>query len=278
MISKGILIFAFNNSEIDYVKIAEYAAKRATKFLNLPVSLVTDNKDAVHGSFYFDKIIEIEKDPSTNSKFFYDGIDKNNRFVWHNKSRAGYYDLSPYDETLVIDADYIINSDFLKYCWHQPEDFLIYKDSYDFAQHRENREFKVISNTGPDFYWATVFWFRKTKHTQHFFNLVDHIKTNWKYYKFIYQVHSTNFRNDIAFSIAIHMMNGFVNSKFIKTFPRKLFYILDVDFLLDIKDNKISLLVQKENCHSEYIPVAIENTDVHIMNKYSLLRKINDEQ
>jgi len=272
---KGILLFAFNNPDIDYIKLASFAAQRASRFLNLPVSLATDQSMIPANCFAFDNIITVKKDHLNNSKFFYDGVDKSKRIDWHNRSRSGYFDITPYDETLVIDADYIINSDFLKYCWQQPHDFIIYKDSYDLSQHRNNKEFETISDTGIDFYWATVFWFRKSADTEYFFNLVEYIKENWKYYKFIYQVHSTNFRNDIAFSIAIHMMNGFVRGDFAKKFPRKLYYTLDLDFLLDIKDDRMFFLLEKQGKQSDYVPVRIENTDVHIMNKYSLIRYID---
>jgi len=42
--TKGILLFAFNNGTVDYYKMAVATAKRANQFLNLPVSVVTDNK------------------------------------------------------------------------------------------------------------------------------------------------------------------------------------------------------------------------------------------
>ena len=40
--SKGILVHAFNNEEIDYVKQAVMVAERAKKYLNLPTSIITD--------------------------------------------------------------------------------------------------------------------------------------------------------------------------------------------------------------------------------------------
>ena len=40
--SEGILIFAHNNSEVDYVEMAFISAKYASRNLNRPVSLVTD--------------------------------------------------------------------------------------------------------------------------------------------------------------------------------------------------------------------------------------------
>jgi len=40
--TKGILVFAYNNADIDYVKQAAFLAGRSKEFLNLPFSIVTD--------------------------------------------------------------------------------------------------------------------------------------------------------------------------------------------------------------------------------------------
>ena len=51
---KGVLIFARNNAQIDYVKQAHFLAKRIKHYLNLPTSIVTDSveylKDAYKAS------------------------------------------------------------------------------------------------------------------------------------------------------------------------------------------------------------------------------------
>ena len=43
MKNKGALIFARNNEQVDYLKQAYYLAKRITKYLNLPTTVVTDS-------------------------------------------------------------------------------------------------------------------------------------------------------------------------------------------------------------------------------------------
>jgi hypothetical protein len=276
--TRGVLIFAQNNSSIDYTKMAIYAAERVRKFLNVPVSIVTDSREQLlsHNSDVFDTIIDIN-DAAYYTKYFYDGIETSVSLPWKNTSRSNCFYLSPYDETLVIDADFIINSSTLSYCWNQPNDFLIYKNSFDLAQRDNQTEFTSISEYSTDFYWATVFWFRKTDNTAAFFNLVSHIKDNWSYYKFIYQIHSTNFRNDLAFSIALHMMNGFTAGNFAGHLPSKLFYIHDMDMLLSINDTTMNFLVQHNAAHGGYIPAKTVGIDVHVMNKHSLLRVIDNE-
>jgi hypothetical protein len=276
--SKGVLLFAHNNSEIDYAKLAVYAAQRAKKFLQVPVSVVTDNKSIFDNvdADVFDNIIELTDKLTVNHKYFADGSNKNVHSVWNNTSRYSAYSLTPYDDTLVIDVDYIINSTTLNYCWDQPHDFLIYQKGFDLAQWRNVDEFTSIGEHGIPFYWATVFFFRKTSNTELMFALISHIKANWTYYKLVYQVHSSNFRNDIAFSIAIHMLNGFSIGTFAHHLPGKLFYVTDSDFLYQVDDTIMKFLVQKKDSTVDYTPIKTSTVDVHVMNKYSLLRQIDN--
>ena len=60
--TQGVLIFAFNSEGVDYVKMAILSARCAKKFLNKPVSLVTDSRQHLMENFpndvdVFDKII-----------------------------------------------------------------------------------------------------------------------------------------------------------------------------------------------------------------------------
>jgi hypothetical protein len=50
---KGVLLFAFNNDEIDYVKMASITARKVNDYLNLPCTLITDAET----TFKFDNII-----------------------------------------------------------------------------------------------------------------------------------------------------------------------------------------------------------------------------
>ena len=146
--TRGVLIFAQNNNEIDYAKISLYAAQRVEQYLNVPVSLVTDSKDWLLQSqptakTVFDRIITINADTSQTKKF-YDGTLASKTLTWKNLSRSDCYDLTPYDETLVIDSDYIISSNTLSKIWNNANDFLIYQDSFDLAQWRDDSSFKYL--------------------------------------------------------------------------------------------------------------------------------------
>lgn len=268
--SKGVLIFAFNNSEIDYVSIAAYAAKQVKKFLNVPVSIVTNKQELVQPDI-FDQII-VFNDNSNQVKRFYNGFAEYKLSTWHNTSRSNCYDLSPYEETIVIDSDYIVNCDRLKHCWENKEDFLIYDKSLDLASWRNTSEFEYITQYGPKFYWATVFFFRKTPKTKMFFSLIEYIKSNWEYYRTLYQIPGVKFRNDYAFSIAISILG---DDNFAK-FPHRMLYVTDRDFIVDHKESKMTFLVQKKGTTDQYTAISTDNLDVHVMSKYSLLTVIGN--
>lgn len=273
--TRGVLIFAQNNAEIDYAKISLFAAKRVKEYLGVPVSLVTDSADWLKKSqpdaeLVFDQIIEIWTETQQTKKF-YDGSLAAKTLTWKNLSRSDCCYLSPYDETLVIDSDFIISSPTLKNIWDNQHDFLIYKDSFDLANWRDDRSFRYLNQHSIPFYWATAFYFKKTTATWAFFDLIKNIKLNWNYYRLLYNIDSTVFRNDFAFSIAIHMMG----EDFATSLPGKMNYILDRDILLEIDNSKLKFLVEKKNYNGEYTAVKTSNLDVHVMNKYSLTRCID---
>lgn len=279
----GALIFAQNNAAIDYTKLAIFAAKQVIKHLQLPVTLVTDNAEWLNKAYpesadLFDKIIVIdaEYDKKIQEKKFYDGSLSFQKFEWKNHSRVQAYELTPYDKTLVIDSDYIINSSILKEAFNNDYEFQIYRESFDLAGWRDTAPFIRINQNSILFYWATAFVFEKTPVTEAFFNLVTHIRHNWEYYRILYGIDAAAYRNDFAFSIAIYIMNGNKDdNQFAMPLPGTMAYITDRDLLVKMVDTKMQFLVEKESYRGEYTLVKTKDIDVHVMNKQSLTRFIN---
>ena len=103
-----------------------------------------------------------------------------------------------------------------------------------------------------------------------FLILVKHIKENWQFYRFNYDIVDKNFRNDFAFSIAIPTMCNFSDS-FISELPTTIFYTLDRDTLLENNNNKLKFLLENNTL------CKFKNSNVHVMNKYSLDRIIDNK-
>jgi len=277
--SKGVLLFAFNNESLDYVKQAYSLALRISKHLNLPTSIVTDiDIKEKHPTYVssFDKIIKLERVVINNKRRYNDGTLHNRVLNFKNASRENSYDLSPYDETIVMDTDFIICNDKLKSVFNQAQDFMCYSNSSHIGMHSNIPEFNCVSDTSIDFYWATVLFFRKTMLNKTFFNLVKHIRENYMHYRNMYQFKNTMYRNDFAFSIAIHIMNGFQKGNFATELPGKNFFALDKDILIDMDEDKLTFLVEKKDRLGEYTAVNIKGSNCHVMNKFSLERILND--
>jgi len=278
--SKGVFLIARNNGEIDYAKQAVFLARRIKKYLGVPVTLATDSEEYItsdYGTDDFDNIITLPYVDDRNLRYFFDGSLTKKTASFKNSNRANVYRLSPYDETLLMDTDYIISNDLLKGCFGSKSDFMIYNTSDDIAKVRNEAEFDTISNASVDFYWATVVYFKKTETNRVFFDLVKHIEDEWNHYRRVYQITSSLFRNDFAFSIAIHMMNGFQTGTFAQQLPGSMLYTTDKDILWQLNEDEMMFLVEKNGYLGEFTALKTTGQNIHVMNKISLDRIIDRE-
>lgn len=270
--SNGVVLFAFNNTDIDYVKQAIYCAKRVKDYLNLPVQLITDSVDYIQSEYpFYTKYIDeltIIPTPVGSHKTFYDGIYANKKLDWKNTARSNVYNLSIFDKTIVLDTDLLISNNKLLTCFSLSDNFMIAKDYNLINQEISYPSFDRISDASIPMYWATILYFTKSATAEIVFNLVEHIKENYNYYRLVYNISETKFRNDFAFSIAIHTMRGFVeDSNWPTSIPGDMWVSTDKDVLIDIKDNKIKMLAHRDY---DYKAVKLKDATTHVMNKFSL--------
>lgn len=280
--NNGILIFAHNNTELDYVLMSLIAAKLAKKHLNVPVSLVTDDatiawskKSKIHSQIKktFEQVIIVEAPSSNNYRNLRDG-NESKKVPFVNANRVSAYDLTPYDNTLLIDSDFLIFSDRLNNYWNLDYDVMIGKSMNDVLGTRSEILDKKVSEIGPHMFWATTVMFKKNNHSKIFFDLVSYIKENYKYYGDLYRFDTRQYRNDITFSIAKHILNGFEETV-IGSLP-DITTVLDIDILYDVKkDGDLIFLVNDKHNPYNYFLSSTKHTDVHILNKQSIVRNKN---
>ena len=276
--TNGAVIFAQNSANLDYVKMAVFSAKKLKKHLDIPVSLITDSAGWLEQGYpdhVFDKVISIDNSPNNQYKKMNDGTLTSKKIEWKNLTRDRVYELTPYDKTLVIDSDYIINSSVLQSAFDNSYDFQIYKRSMDLAPWRPTEEFTRVSQWSIPFYWATAFIFTKNNIMESFFDLVAYIKSNWMYFRTLYCITASAYRNDYAFSIAIHIMNGKTNGQFATDLPGTMTYCTDKDLLIKMDDDRLQFLIEKENYVGQYTLAKTQGIDIHVMNKHSLCRYID---
>ena len=286
--SKGVLLFAENNSKVNYVQLAIVAATCIKNNLGKKtrVSLITNEfslgwvKNKKLLDKLFDKIIikpndlTEDDDRATNTRLYRDTIYYTQKAQFLNQSRCSAYELSPYEETLLIDVDYFILNDSLNAVWGCDEDFLINNKALSLLHEPlAGQEFR-LNPYGIRMYWATVIFFRKSLKAELIFGLVEHIKEHWDYYKYVYNFPGALFRNDFAFSIAIHMVNGFMeDEQMIKSLPNaEILTAIDKDQFIEFEDkSSVKLFVNDPKENWKFYVSKVKAVNVHCMNKFSVL-------
>lgn len=242
--SRGIVAFALNTSSTNYENIANKTLTIASKVLDLPFTLVTNLDDK---TFY-------------NSRF---DIDLDKFVEWRNFGRHSVYNFSPYDETLVIDADYLILNDDILKIFNTSWDYILQRKSHALTTEWPN----TMGVYSHPYVWATVFAFRKTKKAKLYFNLIERIQKNYQYYRLLFNITERIYRNDYAFAIADIILNGYSIDN--NSIPGSMLSINQPIKSMDLKDNKI---IVKDTEKSYVLP----RTNLHVMSK-SYLQSENFE-
>jgi hypothetical protein len=183
----GAVIFARNNEQIDYVAMAQWSAKNIERHLGIPTHIITD--DSV---------------PGNNTRHFTDV----GSVTWHNLNRMDAYRASPFDQTLVLDADYVVASNQLQVLLDSRYDFLCHRWAYDVTGLQTFEDLNYFGNYHTPMWWATVMMFQKSKQAELIFDSMTMIRDNWIHYRNLYANTRTTYRNDHALSIALNIENG----------------------------------------------------------------------
>lgn len=279
--SRGIVILANNTPEFNYAKIAckssEFVKANLKKFDE--IALLTDpktyddNKEIIDSSF--DRVIINKEKQKVNIRLFKDTSNNVIKDEWNNLGRSSVYELSPYDETLVIDCDYFVMSNVLDGVWGSQNDFMINAKFVDLAGRQDERMIYVDEFTIP-MYWATVFYFKKSEYANTLFTLISHIKEHYKYYCLLYNCPSGMYRNDFVFSIALHILNGNVANKTPSLPMEYLNNSFDLDDIYEFRSyNEVVMMFAKKTNTTEFLLGKISNMDIHIMNKAAILRHLD---
>lgn len=271
--NKGAVLIVHDNGTVDYSSLAILSSKLVKKYLKVPVSIITDNytlenlkKKSNFLESLYDKIILIEPPAMNNKRVIFHG-DNYKSMSFMNQTRSSIWELTPYERTLLIDADYLIFSDTLSMYWESSEDFLIAGSASDVLNKRLGILDKRISDTGPHMYWATTVMFTKNTKTKILFDLIDYIKENYLYFSEIYKFDTRTFRNDIAFSLAKHIIDGFISPSG-QCLPSVL-TMFDKDRLLHVKGQSLKFMIHDWNDGDVLIDVV--DRDIHFINKQTIL-------
>jgi len=199
----GAVILAFNNEETDYVAMAAWSARNIRKHLGIPTSIITDCNNA-EKLIDFDVVITV--DAQTGGCRYFSDYDRT--VTWYNAGRTDVYALTPYDQTLVLDADYVVDCCDLQRVLHCNQDFMCHRYAMDMSTGKLLDNLNHFGNYNMPMWWATVMMFRKSNTAQYIFDCMQMVKENWDHYRTLYGIGNPNYRNDFALSIAIGIVSG----------------------------------------------------------------------
>lgn len=267
--SRGILLFAIDTDEKSYTDMARYCSKKIKQHLNLPVALITD-KDITDP--LFDYVINIESVQSQSRVIASTGIKEQ----WNNFGRYQAYDLSPFDETILMDTDYICHSNKLLKLFEFNQSFLCHKHRvYLGSQIYSDLEYfgKEI-----EMYWATIIYFKKCDESKCIFDMMKMIQHNYLHYSKLYRFRPSPYRNDYALTIALNTVYG-------HTIPESIcipWSLMNVEYNTDIKyQTDISWLLEFNKQHDGEIKrfkITTYQQDLHMLNKDALFNIIENEK
>lgn len=281
-------MFAYNNEQIDYVKLAIISALAVKKHMkNNAVALLTDRGTSYYINDYFDKnlikkcfdqIIVEDIEHEHNPRMHNDSPWNEFRAQFSNGNKHNVYNLSPFDKSLLIDVDYIVQSDLLDKVFDTNYELSLYQKARDLRSLPAGMGEQRLNLNGIDMWWSTVIYWQKGEEAKRFFDIWAHVKDNYDYYKFLYKFPGTLFRTDFASSIAIHLINGQNKSgSFVPELPGSYMTYADgKDDLIQInKEGDLIFLSNDREQQWKNILVNTKGTDIHCMNKRAILRHYN---
>lgn len=257
----GALIFAFNNEQTDYVAMAEWSAERIRRHLDIPVAVVTNSPDHERISG-FDKVIHAQA-VSGGTRWFEDYAAT---VSWHNAGRVDAYALTPWNRTLVLDADYVVCSDRLRAIVDADQDFMCHGVAMNMSTGDELDGLNCFGRARMPMHWATVMMFRRSNTAQYIFDSMNMIRNNWQHYRDLYAIDRSTYRNDFALSIALGIVNG--HTTHAADIPWPLMNVMPQDQLEQIDDDCFNITF----CNKENKPQSISwsGFDFHAMGKAHL--------
>jgi hypothetical protein len=228
----GIVLVAQDSDLYDYHRLAEYAGSRASRILGYPYTILegrSTNKD-------------IRKFPEGDSGPF------------QNNCQAEVMQESPYDVSIFIDADFIVNTDQLALM----AESLAYSSASMYLLNDDSIEFGGIRPFNPTNWWSTVIIYKNNAVTKQVLEDVVSYGANWEYVKRVNNLHPAMvFRNDVAFALAT---KDLIANQTVKPIPA-----YQCLFTMGRYDPELRELEGLE----KRIPI-----DVHAMNKAHLLKVI----
>ena len=203
---RGFLTFAQNTKGVDYVRLAYALALsiKATQSQHAYLSIAVTPGQEVPEKYRwaFDEIIDIP------------WVDEAKNSDWKLENEWKAYHLTPYKETIKLDADMLFLADYSDW-W----DILAKNDISPTLNVRTYKDALVssdyyrktfTSNELPNVY-SGFFFFKQSDAVLEFFDLIEQITHNWEMfsYEFLDNTRPAKFSTDVAYALALKIIDNF---------------------------------------------------------------------
>jgi len=283
---KGVCFFAYNNNQLDYVDMAVTSSKFVKKNLQLPVCLITDegslswledshSKEEIENCF--DYIITTNDDMKENNRRHYDSPWTEFKAQFNNSNKHKIYEYSPFEQTLLLDIDYIVKTDVLLKYFDSEYGVCMFDNALTLRNTLPGMPERFLYDAGIKMWWSTVVYFDRSEFSKMFFDTWAHVAENYDYYQYLYNFPRKLFRTDYCVSIAVHVLSGMQSEQNnIGNFDgTPLVNMSQKDDIIEVQsDNEWVMLAHDQKEVWKNILVKVNNQDIHIMNKRAYSRVI----
>ena len=281
----GVCFFAYNTEQIDYGRLTLLAAQYVKRHMwHSNVTLITDDgtwgwltqsnpKEIVDAAI--DNVVITNVEHDTNQRVHYDSPWTKFNSEFRNSNKHEVFKYTPYDRTLLLDIDFIVQNNSLDYVFESDEELVMYHDAINLRNLDPAQAEQNLKPYGIPMLWSTVVYFDKSSElAQLFFDTWAHVKENYDFYKFLYGFPGNMYRTDYCVSIAAHILNGMGPGELVSNFAdERMIYMSQRDDIVKVNDVDEWLFLvnnRKENWKDTITRVNGEN--MHIMNKRALER------
>jgi hypothetical protein len=292
---KGVCFFAYNNDQLDYVKMAILAAKYVKKNLKLPVCLITDegscewleqshSKEIINETF--DYIVITKDEMKENHRRHFDSPWTHFSAQFNNSNKHKIYEYSPFEKTLLLDTDYIVKTDLLLKYFDSDIPVSMFDNALTVRNELPAIPERFLYDAGVKMWWSTVVYFDRSEYSKMFFDTWAHVAANYEFYQYLYNFPSKLFRTDYCVSIAVHILAGMQdNQTHLGNFDgTSLVNLSQKDDIIEAQTTNEWIVIAHDQTEEwKNILVKVNKQDIHVMNKRALdrmlpglLEKFND--
>ena len=289
--SKGAIFFAYNNKEIDYVKLACLSAISVKAHMQIPTTLISNTgsiesykhsteKSSIFLQTAFDTIIREEPENLHNVRNYYDTPYASYKAQFENSNKHKVFELSPYDQTILFDVDFLVNNAILNLAFDVNSPIQLYRNAQTLKNTEPDHNLdRRLNDVGIPLYWSTIIYFDKSPISKMFFDMWAHVKENYDYYQSLYKFPEGLYRTDFAVSISIHLLKNFVeyNDELFAELPGSpMKYMAYKDDIASVDKNGIVFFANNYKEEWKNILTYSEDENLHMMNKRAIERHYNE--